>query len=106
MSSDERLPDRIAIGVLTKTFPPGLVDEVLAATGRAEQRKRLLPARVVVYFVLAMCLFSREGYEAVTRLLTQGLVWARRWRGHWRVPTQGNVKVCDLGVRCVGRGLP
>lgn len=86
-SSQERLSDRIAIGVLTRSFPPGLVDEVLAETGRVEQRNRLLPARVVVYFVLAMCLFSREGYEEVTRLLTDGLAWARRWRGQWRVPT-------------------
>jgi hypothetical protein len=86
-ASDERLPDRIAIGVLTKAFPSELIDEVLATTGRGEQRKRLLPARVVVYFVLAMCLFSREGYEEVTRLLTQGLGWARRWRGDWQVPT-------------------
>ena len=85
--SVERLSDRIAVGVLTRSFPPELVDEVLAATGRGEQRKRLLPARVVVYFVLAMCLFSREGYEEVTRLLTEGLAWARRWRGQWRVPT-------------------
>lgn len=36
-----------------------------------------------------MCVFSREGYEEVTRLLTQGLAWARRWRGQWRVPTTG-----------------
>ena len=83
------MPDRIAIGVLTKAFPPELIDDVLVATGRGEQRKRLLPARVVVYFVLAMCLFSREGYEEVTRLLTQGLAWARRWRGQWQVPTTG-----------------
>lgn len=87
IKSDERLPDRIAIGVLTKAFPAELVDDVLAETGRGEQRKRLLPARVVVYFVLAMCLFSREGYEEVTRLLTEGLSWARRWRGQWQVPT-------------------
>ncbi|WP_460963091.1 IS4 family transposase, partial [Parasphingorhabdus pacifica] len=73
--------------MLTKTFPAELVDDVLAGTGRGEQRKRLLPARVVVYFVLAMCLFSREGYEEVTRLLTEGLAWARRWHGQWRVPT-------------------
>lgn len=86
-SSRERLSDRIAVGVLTRAFPPELIDEVLAATGRGEQRKRLLPARVVVYFVLAMCLFRREGYEEVTRLLTEGLVWARRWKGQWRVPT-------------------
>lgn len=86
-SSQERLPDRIAVGVLTRAFPAELIDEVLAASGRGEQRKRLLPARVVVYFVLAMCLFRQEGYEEVTRLLTNGLAWARRWRGHWQVPT-------------------
>jgi len=44
---DERLTDRISVGVLTSTFPPVLVDEVLKATGRVEQRHRLLPARVV-----------------------------------------------------------
>lgn len=33
-------------------YPPGLVDRVVAACGCAEQRKRLLPARLVVYFVL------------------------------------------------------
>ncbi|MFD8708821.1 IS4 family transposase [Kitasatospora sp. NPDC059648] len=80
----ERLSDRIAIGVLTRTFPPGLVDEVIAETGRAEQRSRLLPARVVVYFVLAMCLFFGQGYEEVARLLGEGLGDGRR---SWRVPT-------------------
>jgi transposase IS4-like protein len=54
-----RLPDRIAIGVLTKTFPPELVDRVTARTGRGEQRRRLLPARMVVYYTLAMSLFAR-----------------------------------------------
>jgi hypothetical protein len=51
-----------------------------------EQRSRLLPARVVVvYFVLAMCLFSGQGYEEVARLLTAGLYERRRWRGAWTV---------------------
>jgi hypothetical protein len=50
-------------------------------------RKRLLPSRVVVYFVLAMCLFSGQGYEEVARLLTQGLAWARRWRGRGEMPS-------------------
>ncbi|MFD4789815.1 transposase domain-containing protein, partial [Streptomyces sp. NPDC058459] len=43
----ERLSDRVAVGVLTRVFPPGLVDEVIAETGRGERRSRLLPARVV-----------------------------------------------------------
>ncbi len=90
-SSGERLSDRIALGVLTRVFPPELVDEVVAECGRVEQRSRLLPARVVVYFVLAMCLFSGQGYEEVARLLTQGLEHARRWEKPWRVPTTGAI---------------
>ncbi|MGH8908438.1 MAG: transposase domain-containing protein [Egibacteraceae bacterium] len=46
--SDEWLSDRIAIGTLTRPFLPELGDEVIAATGRAEQRQRLLPARVTL----------------------------------------------------------
>src|SRR5659263_276982 len=82
---DERLTDRIAIGVLTSMFPPALVDEVLETTGRVEQRHRLLPARVVVYFTLAMCLWADEGYEEVARLL----VGALKGMARWRVPTTG-----------------
>ncbi|MER5853981.1 IS4 family transposase [Streptomyces sp. NPDC002012] len=87
----ERFSDRIALGVLTRAFPPELVDEVVAECGRAEQRQRLLPARVVMYFVLAMCLFSGQGYEEVGRLLTQGLERERRWSKTWRVPTSGAI---------------
>nr|WP_095875352.1 IS4 family transposase [Streptomyces sp. TLI_235] len=83
----DRLSDRIALGVLTRAFPPELVDEVVAECGRVEQRHRLLPARVVVYFVLAMCLFFGQGYEEVARLLVQGLEHEGRWAKAWRVPT-------------------
>ncbi|GAB1339869.1 IS4 family transposase [Streptomyces sp. E-15] len=85
--TDERLSDRIAVGLLTRSFPPELVDRVVAECGRAGQRNRLLPPRVVVYFVLAMCLFSGQGYEETARLLTHGLAWAKRWSGSWQVPT-------------------
>lgn len=50
-------------------------------------RSRLLPARVVVYYVLAMCLFSGQGYEEVMRLLVGGLEWMSRWRRVWTVPS-------------------
>jgi hypothetical protein len=84
---EPRLSDRIAIGVLTSTFPPELVDQVVERTGRAEQRQRLLPARVVVWLVLAMALFSGQAYEEVARLLAGGLGWARRWQQWFRVPS-------------------
>ncbi|MGH2969372.1 MAG: transposase domain-containing protein, partial [Solirubrobacteraceae bacterium] len=50
--TDQRLSDHISIGVLTRVFPPELVERVVAEAGRTEQRQRLLPARVVVYYVL------------------------------------------------------
>jgi hypothetical protein len=85
--TDERLSDRIAIGLLTRVFPPEVVDAVVAATDSGEVRSRLLPARVVVYYVLAMCLFSGQGYEEVMRLLVGGLEWLGRWRRAWAVPS-------------------
>jgi len=68
-----RLSDRVAIGALTQTYPPGLVDQVLAECGRRERRHRLLPARMVVYYLLAMCLFADIAYLEVLRLLVEAL---------------------------------
>jgi hypothetical protein len=42
------------LGVLTAAFPRPLVDEVIDVTGKREQRTRLLPAHLTVYYVLAM----------------------------------------------------
>ena len=86
-----RLTDRIGIGVLTRLLPRDLVDEVIAEAGRREQRRRLLPARVVVYYVLALCLFFGEGYEEVMRRLVGGLQFMRSWAADWQVPTTGAI---------------
>src|SRR5215211_7936410 len=67
--SDQRLSDHISIGVLTRVFPPELVDRVVAEAGRTERRQRLLPARVVVYYVLGLALYSHASYEEVMRML-------------------------------------
>lgn len=71
--------DQIRLGVLTEEITPEEVDEVLELTGRFERRRRVLPARAVVYFVLALCLFSSSdsagppGYRVVLRTLTEKL---------------------------------
>ena len=82
----DRLTDRIGLGVLTRLVHRDLVDEVLADTGRTERRRRLLPARVVVYFVLAMTLFFDDAYEEVMRKLVEGLRFLRSWDEDWRCP--------------------
>jgi hypothetical protein len=81
----------VALGVLTATFPPKLVDAVIEQAGRASRRNRLLPARLVVYYVLAMALFSSGGYEEVMRSLVEGLAWASGWRSRWTVPTKAAI---------------
>ena len=61
---------------------------VVAEAGRTEQRQRLLPARVVVYYVLGLALFSQCSYEEVMRVLVEGLAWADGWASAWNVPTK------------------
>ena len=85
------LTDRIGIGVLTRLIDRDLVDDVLAETRRAEQRSRLLPARVVVYYVLGLCLFFGDAYEEVMRLLVTGLHFTGAWQKDWQVPPAGAI---------------
>lgn len=61
------------LGELTQQIPFEMVDEALAATGCGQRRLRLLPARVVVYLLLAGCLFAGLGYPKVWTKLTAGL---------------------------------
>jgi hypothetical protein len=82
-----RFTDGISIGVLTRIFHRDLIDDVLRETGGAGARTRLLPGRVVVYFVLALCLFFDDAYEEVMRKLVNGLGFLGNWRGSWHVPT-------------------
>ena len=93
----DRLTDRIGLGVLTRLVHRDLVDEVLAETDRTERRRRLLPARVVVYFVLAMTLFFDDAYEEVMRKLVEGLRFLRSWDEHWQVPTSS--ALCQARAR-------
>ena len=61
------------LGELTQIVPFEMVDQTLAATGTAQARIRVLPARVVVYLLLAGCLFAELGYRQVWHKLTAGL---------------------------------
>jgi hypothetical protein len=86
MSAEDRLPQRVAIGLLTKVFPPDLVDDVVDLVGARQRRERDLPAQLTVYFTLALWLFVRSGYEYVIARVIDGMVWARRSSGDRRVP--------------------
>ena len=69
-------PGRFApghLGELTQQVPFEMVDAVLAQTGAVQSRIRVLPARVVVYLLLAGCLFAELGYGQVWHRLVAGL---------------------------------
>jgi len=76
---------QVGLGVLNCQVSPEMVDEVIELAGCREKRRRLLPARVVVYFVLGLCLFSGAdsmgppGYRSVWRWLTNGLRQLHGW---------------------------
>lgn len=89
--SDRRLSDLVSVGVLTRVFPPDLVDEVIAAAGRTEQRHRSLPARVMAYFSIGMALYSEGSYEDVLAQLTDGLSWASGWQESYSPPSKSAI---------------
>ena len=61
------------LGELTRIVPFELADGVLEETRTRERRLRVLPSRVGLYFVLAMCLFPGTGYRGVWAKLTAAL---------------------------------
>jgi hypothetical protein len=61
------------LGELTQIVPFEMVDQALVATGTTQTRIRVLPSRVVVYLLLAGCLFAEVGYRQVWHKLTAGL---------------------------------
>ncbi|MGW7356851.1 transposase domain-containing protein [Streptomyces sp. NPDC054802] len=61
------------LGELTQLVPFEMVDEALRVTRSVQSRVRDLPSRVVVYLILAACLFPETGYPGVWRKLTGSL---------------------------------
>jgi hypothetical protein len=90
-SAEERLPDRISIGLLAQTFPPSVLDEVIEAAGVRELRYRRLPARLMMVFTLACWLFMRSGYGLVLSKLADAQALTGAGWGDWQVPGTGAI---------------
>jgi Insertion element 4 transposase N-terminal len=78
------LTDWISLGVLASSVPRDAVDDAIAVTGKGARRAGgKLPPHVMVYFVMALALFSDDDYEEVTARLAGALqgwgCWDRQW---------------------------
>ena len=69
-----RVSDHISLGVIAKTFPPDQVQQILAETGKASERKRELPAQVMVYHTIAMALYMGSSTREVLRACCKACV--------------------------------
>jgi hypothetical protein len=109
------------LGELTRIVPFEMVDLALAATSSTRRRTRRLPARVVVYLLLAGCLFAELGYRQVWHKLTAGLAGLpvanpsdnALWQARGSVPRRcGGCSTCSAARRppaalpagCTGAG--
>ncbi len=70
-----RITDFISLGVLAEKFPLPQVQRILRETGCESKRQRNLPAHVVVYYVIALALYTGVSYGEVLRCLVEGLAW-------------------------------
>jgi hypothetical protein len=80
---------QVGIGVLAEAFPLKTVQAILKATGREGKRKRLLPASMMVYYVIALGLFVGVGCREVLRRLLDGAMWI--WPNEVRVATESAI---------------
>jgi hypothetical protein len=75
LTDGSRITDYISLGVVAKTFPKPLIEDVLRRTGKTSARQRDLPAHVVVYYVIALALYMQASYREVLRCLLEGVQW-------------------------------
>ena len=78
--------DRLGLGAVAEILSPRLVDEVIEECGCREVRRRAMPARVTLYFVLALWFCPGAGYGEVLRVLFKQLK-GQIGVGGWRIPT-------------------
>lgn len=81
-------PDQVTLGVLVEAVPRDAVDEAVAVCGVRERRSDgKLPAHVITYLTLALCLFPDDDYEEVAAKVTGSLDRFGCWDADWSVPT-------------------
>src|SRR3954467_4248924 len=89
-----RLGDHISLGVIARTFPIEEVRRVLAETGKASERD--LPAHVMVYYAVALALYTTASTREVLRCLLEGL---RRLWGAEAVRVAGKSGISQARTR-------
>jgi hypothetical protein len=85
-------PDQVSLGVLVSAVPRDAVNAAAAACGVGDRRAGgKLPAHVVAYLTMALCLFADDDYEEVATKVTGSLSAWGCWDADWSVPTASGI---------------
>lgn len=85
-------PDQVSVGVLVCAIPRDVVDVAVAARGVGAKRSDgKLPAHVVAYLTMGLCLFPEDDYAEVATKVTGSLSRFGCWDALWKVPTSSGV---------------
>lgn len=96
-------PDQVSLGVLVEAVPRDAVDEAVTVCGVREKRSDAeLPAHVVAYLTLGLCLFPDDDYEEVVTRVTGSLDRWNCWNAGWSVPTSSGI---TQARKRLGRGV-
>ncbi|WP_131770649.1 IS4 family transposase, partial [Candidatus Protofrankia californiensis] len=96
-------PDQVTLGVLVNAVPRDVVDDTVAVCGVREKRSDAkLPAHVVTYLTLALCLFPDDDYEEVAARVTGSLDRWGCWNAGWSAPTASAI---TQARKRLGRGV-
>lgn len=85
--------DQVSLGMLVSAVPRDAVDAAVARFGVGAKRSDgKLPAHVVAYLTMALCLFAEDDYEEVATKVTGALArfgcWDASWVGAYGVGDQ------------------
>jgi Insertion element 4 transposase N-terminal len=85
-------PDQVTLGVLVNAVARDAVDEAVAVCGVGAKRSDgKLPAHVITYLTLGLCLFPDDDYTEVATKVTGSLDRYGCWDAGWSVPTSSAI---------------
>ncbi len=86
-----RLSDLLSVGMLGNAFPLRDIERILRETGKASIRERLLPAHVMVYYVICLSLFMEVSTQEVLRCVLSGLRWLKLGEERVRIAAESAI---------------
>lgn len=75
LGTGARFADYLSAGLLARVFPADVINAALDAHHCNSERVRAFPATAVVYYTMALSLYSEAAYEDVFAAVAQGLAW-------------------------------